>query len=212
MLGKKMKTFVVFLGLLFVFPFSVSAQCDYERQAELSRIASNIKLSYSYDADENGYPIFTVNMINATDDVYVVDYREGTIVNDFEHNFVYNDNGVTLRYDVMSNDINCQGQKILTKNITLPRYNRFSQLARCEEYPSFKYCQIWFNSDAITQDIFDTELDKYVKKFEGKVTDSDSQSNSDIVVDFIRENLLWIFAVVSLIGLLIVFIYLKRKV
>ena len=64
------KYLLVFLGSLFLFPLVSNAECSYERQAELSKIASNVQFSYTYEVVE-GTPQFNVNIINLTNDIYV---------------------------------------------------------------------------------------------------------------------------------------------
>ena len=51
-----------------VTPTFVHAKCDYQRQAELSRIASNVQVAYTYDSVE-----FTVFVSNLTSDLYITD-------------------------------------------------------------------------------------------------------------------------------------------
>ena len=206
---KKIKYVLVLLTLIFAFPVIVKAECSYERQAELSKIASNVDLSYSYEMDENKYPVFTVNATNLTNDIYIVDYVYGIKTSDPEYNFVYNLNGTTLKYDIFSNDENCSDVKLITKNITLPTFNKFSQLKSCTRYPNFKYCQMWMNLDSVSQEQFDSELSEYLKEMDATTEISDENTNT--ATNFISDNLFWIIISLSLIIIVPFLIYGKRR-
>ena len=59
----RVKYVICALICMCVTPTFVHAKCDYQRQAELSRIASNVQLAYTYDSTE-----FTVFVSNLTID------------------------------------------------------------------------------------------------------------------------------------------------
>ena len=201
----------LFIGICFMlfFPMITRASCDYERAAELSKIAGNIQFNYSYDVDSNDFPIFTVNMTNVTNDIYVVDETDGTIVRESEHGFVYDFTGTTIDYRIYSNDDNCKDELISTKSITIPHYNGFSALDDCLKYPNFKYCQTWLNTENLSQDDFNDELENYIQKMNNSSSSIAYEENR--FLDFIVDNLF--FIVLAIVGIVTVpiLIHLKRR-
>ena len=193
---------------MFVFPLVSNAECSYERQAELSRIASNIQLSYTYDVEEGGFPFFIVNAINITNDIYMADNTSGAIARNPEYNFIYELNGVTIDYDIYSNDPNCLDQKILTKTITLPKFNSFSITVDCQKFPNFKYCQTWLNTDGVLREDFDSELEKYIK---GEDKSNVTEEKSEIVTNYFFNNIELIVFVILLVLIIPFLIHMKRR-
>ena len=64
---KQIKYVIFALMCMCVTPLITHAECDYQRKAELSRMASNVQFSYTYDENID----FTVNITNIIDDIYV---------------------------------------------------------------------------------------------------------------------------------------------
>lgn len=136
----------LFLLCLALFPLGVKAECDYQRKADLQKIASNVQINSSYRLNENRVPIFTIELSNITPDIYVVDNYGNTITPDSNKVFeVYS--GTSMTYNIYSADINCHGYSITTKYVKLQPYNKFYNSDECKEYPEFKYCSLWYNAD-----------------------------------------------------------------
>ena len=184
---------------MFIFPLNSHAECSYEREAELSRIAANIGFSYTYDFEEV-LPIFTVNITNMTDDVYIVDSEQGVFRGAGEKSQKYN-NGTSIRFDIYSNDSSCRGQKILTKYVNLPAYNHYRDSDECQEYPDFEYCQLWATS-AINGEQFLQEFSNYKNELTIKPNTAETSNNwLDILRQFFvsPKGILTLVAIVVLI-------------
>lgn len=205
---KKLKYLLLFSACIFVSPLITHAECSYQRVAELSKIASNVQFSYSYDIGENGTPTFTMNITNITDDIYVEDHSTGTILKTGEHNLVYNQYGTTLKYDIFSNDPDCENEPLLTQNINLPNYNLFSSTENCKKYPNFKYCQTWMNTAALSQEKFSSELSKYVEQEEN----SDATQTNKNIIDLIYENIVLVIVIIIMIITIPSLMFLKRRI
>ncbi len=202
------KYLFVFLGCMFIFPLISNAQCSYERQAELSRIAANVQLSYNYELTGET-PDFTVNITNIPNDIYVKNITDGNKVNTETVHFAENVAGENIAYGIYSNDANCKDELLLTKYVTLPFYNSFSAIEDCIDYPEFKYCQKWMNTDEITQDHFEQEFDKYTDKiFEENEL---KQNETNILKEFFDQNKTWVIITISGIVLIILLIFAKRR-
>lgn len=201
--------YLVYILLSFscLFPFSVNAECDYQRKAELSRIASNVQFSYNYDENND----FTVNITNLTDDIYIKDDYDNYMSGVGEKQYSYN-NGDTIRYTIYSNDNNCKDEEIMTRYLSLPYYNPYSDTSECKEHPDFKYCQRWSNS-SVDFDKFNNELIKY--KNELHANDDNNDTNISIVesiIDYFKNNIYVIFVIIiSLIIIIMIFIMHKFR-
>ena len=120
---KRLKYLICFMVCVFACPLISNAECSYERQAELSRIASNVQFSYTYEMTEN-YPRFTVSVTNITNDIYVIDDYGVIISGATEGNRTYQGSN-NIEFVIYSNDSSCRGEKLLTQYVSFPTYNKF---------------------------------------------------------------------------------------
>lgn len=201
------KYLFVFLGSLFMFPLVSNAECSYERQAELSKIASNVQFSYTYDVT-NGTPQFTVNITNLTNDIYVVDNKGDTFVNNEISKMYSFENKIT--YKIYSNDSLCRGEYLLTRYVNLPSYNSFSQTEECKQNPKFKYCSTWGSlPDSGYQ--FDVELESY--KVQQENLEKEKQATIwQQLIEFINQNKLILLITLFAIVIVIIFIILYKRI
>ena len=201
------KYLFVFLGSLFMFPLVSNAECSYERQAELSKIASNVGLSYTYDV-VNGAPKFTVIITNLTNDIYIKDDSVNTIIGTGDKTLQY-ENGTSVAYNIYSNDSSCKDEKIMTKYITLPAYNSFSSTEECTENPNFEYCQMW-SSTGLRPTDFTQKYTEYKKGLEKAQNFEEEKEWLTIIKEFINENsIIIITCLAAIIMLTVIFIYRK---
>lgn len=200
---KKINCLLVFVGFMFVFPLTCNASCDYERQAELSKIASNVQFTYTYDVDKHG-PLFDVYLTNLTNDIYVVDNYDQRISGVGEVHKNYPNQNAGLNFIIYSNDNNCKDEEILTFYLNLPSYNLYSTREECKKYPSYRYCALWMNTLDISSDQFEKGLDEYKQKEKTKVVD---QTTTDgfwqKMFDILEQYYYILIAIVLLIGAII---------
>lgn len=196
-LEKVYKYLIVSLGCMFISPLVTHAECSYERQAELSRIASNVQFNYNYEF-KDGVPIFTATMTNLTNDIYVTTddnilNADGSYTNKFSgvgEKQVRFAEGTSAQFEIFSADSSCYGEHLLTQYLTMPSYNPYSQSEECKNYPDFKYCQMWTNS-AISTTQFNQELEKYKNVKNAISSEEDNNSWLDTIKEFIfRPNIL----------------------
>lgn len=198
------KYLLVFLGSLFLFPLVSNAECSYERQAELSKIASNVQFSYTYEVVE-GTPQFNVNIINLTNDIYVQYTNDmfRPIISGVGEKTIAGTNGSTMNFAIYSNDNNCRGEKIITKYLNIPKFNDLSNTDECKKNPNFKYCQVWTDNESITTEQFKTTLEEYETNNEA----NDDLEETDIWTQ-IKEILIQNKIVVIISGICMVFLIL----
>lgn len=202
---------LILIFCIFIFPSLVHAECSFERGAELSRIASNVQLSYNYKL-EYGLE-YDVHITNLTNDVYAMDNFGNVFTGngDITKHYSHDENvsfysGDTIYYNIYSNDDNCKGEYLMKKYITLNDYNEYSTSPECLKYPDFKYCQKWISMAGIDTTLFQQELKKYSSSISNKSNDN-FESSAD-VFNFINSN---VIIAVSIIVLVIGVYFLRRK-
>lgn len=200
----------VIITILFMvsFPMITKADCSYERQAELSRIAGNVGFSYGYEITNENEPVFTVTVINVTGDIYVRDALTEKIVTTSEGTFTYSNVGGSINYDIYSNDANCRGEKIMRQSVTLPPYNKYSQNEDCTLHREYKYCQPWIDTSGVSEETFDEGLYGYVY---GMSSDIDATGKIDVSEWFEQYMPLIVVCIGGLI-LLPILIFIRRKI
>lgn len=181
MKAKQMKYGLFILICMCIFPLTSHAECDYQRIAELSRLASNVQINYTYDVSDN--VSFNLYVMNLTDDIYVVDSYGNYFAGNGEMNFTYSpltiagfSSGTTVKYQIYSNDNNCKNELLLAKSITFPYYNPLSSTSECRSNPNFKYCQLWTNTNGISSSQFDEELNKYNEEKQNTTINENEQT------------------------------------
>ncbi len=203
---------LVLFFCMFIFPTFVHAECSYERGAELSRIASNVQLSYNYKL-EYGLE-YDVHITNLTNDVYAMDNFGNVFTGngDITKHYSYFDN-ITFRadepiyYNIYSNDDNCKGEYLLRKYINFPNYNANSSSEDCQKYPDFKYCQVWASNTGISPEKFKSELKKYISSDDLTKAKSKIDDSNDIF-RYINSNILiWVSILLLIVGIY----FLRRK-
>ena len=204
------KFVLVFLGSMFMFPALSNAQCSYERQAELSRIASNVQFSYNYLDNYN----YSVNITNLTNDIYLKDDSENVINGVGEKQFEFY-HGSTIRYEIYSKDSNCPNILLLTKYITLPSYNSFADYDECQKYPDFKYCQKWA-STTVSFEQFDKALSEYKNELNNNENiEKDESTLMFMISDYLVNHtyMIWIIGtfLVIIIMLIVRKIIMRKK-
>ncbi len=205
---KIIKYLFVSIILMMIFPIVTNAECNYERLAELSKIAGNVKLSYTYNVVDNK-PIFTVNIVNVTNDIYVKDELYENVFTQFENNHTYDFNGETIDYNIYSNDPNCKGELVYKTQITLPAFNEYSERAECIDKSDLKDCKLWANTKELSAGQFNEEVDLYLNKKNQKK--DDKANNRNWFTKFVETNK--IFITITLISLILLpcLIFIKRR-
>lgn len=205
---KQIKYVIFALICMCVTPLITHAECDYQRLAELSRLASNVQLSYTY-SEESG---FQITMTNLTNDLYATNIYGQRINGGAER--VFEAVSGSYNYDIYSNDSNCPGEFLLRKSINLPVRNSYSYYDECKQYPNFKYCQMWSNI-SVTHEQFMEELEQYkgnVQEMKDQLT-TEKVSIFDTLLEVLGANwFMFVFlGVVVLLTLIIFFVKKKHK-
>jgi len=200
------KYLLVFLGSLFLFPLVSNAECSYERQAELSKIASNVQFSYTYEYNTDNGVIMNIITNNITNDVYVVNEHNQTL--QAPEDIRRYPGAKSYSFEIYSNDPNCKGELLLTRYISLPTYNRYSEYQECKTHPEFEYCQIWLNTADLTKSGFDEKLNS---QLQSENVNDDSELEEKLTVEQILELLKQHYYIFIAIIILIIAVIINQK-
>ena len=210
-MGNRFRYILFFVFCMFLFPLFTRAECSYERVSDLSKMASNVQVSYTY---ELGYQIeYDVHITNLTNDLYATDNIGNTIDNnDTTLHYAYDEEklfhpGDTISYEIYSNDANCKDEYLMTKYITLPDYNHFALSDECKKYPNFKYCTLW-NYTNIGYKSFHEELEKYIASLNNDYSEESDNSNHSW---FLFKNYYVIVVFVALLLVISLFFFKRRR-
>ena len=179
---KQIKYVLFTLICMCVTPLITHAECDYQRQAELSRLASNVQFNYTYNILDS--VAFNLYVTNLTNDIYVVDSYGNYFVGEGEKSLTYStlnipsfSDGASVTYQIFSNDNNCKNELLMTKTINFPHYNPLSKLSECTANPGFRYCQVWQNINSVSMSQFEQELSKYTQEKQQMVAAEGEEQN-----------------------------------
>ncbi len=200
-----------------VAPLITRAECDYQRQAELLRIASNVQFSYNYNMNEG--LTFTLYVNNLTDDIYVVDSYGQRLSGAGEKQLIYSPSRVSgfqsgdqVRFEIYSNDSNCPSNLLITKYVNFPIFNPYSNLDECKQNPNFKYCQIWVDTSSVTYEQFTSELNSTKNQPTEEAEEIKQNIFEKILSVLARPQTMIVGLILLIIVLISLFIYiLKRK-
>jgi len=183
-----MKRIILIISLLLAFTNVKAANDDTCKREELNRlkaVAKEIDFSYEFheEKDENGVvtggkfdiilnnvskevkPLIIYSWLNMRYDEFVPDKNGMATSKSFNPDGY--EPGNNIRITVKGYVANpCAAKDLMTKTVKLPYFNFYKGTGKCKIYPKFKYCQNNFLENHITQERFDSELEKYLKAFE----------------------------------------------
>ncbi len=175
MKNKKRKKIIVsslinllILTVFFVFPFEVEAArelCTSKILSEQKSKAHNINFDYELKYDEHNSYYYEVSFSNIKEGIefyyggmaykYLEEKPTQILMPMFE-------GGTTLEMEVfVSYGYPCVGEKVGTKHLKLPKYNKYSELKECIEYEEFPLCGKHYEGDIPNLQYFTEKLEKY---------------------------------------------------
>lgn len=162
---------IFILIFLMLFPIYVNAECSEEETVRISKLANNITTSVEYDEISNS---FSLTFLNITNEFIIQDEMNNNYSGDFEL-VINNLKSGNHRYSIF--DINgCFSDEILTKNISLPFYNKYYTLKECEQFSDYAYCSKWINNE-ISYNTWKSKVDNYKLK-EKSVLDEEEKNET----------------------------------
>ncbi len=195
-----MKKIIAILMLAVLFSWTsvdAASVCSYEKQKELSKVASNVKLTYeeaqgivdpeNYHVPEGEdpetfvvyYDYFKIKILNITESIYV------KLENSFNDEVKYikyedTDEGIfvidwnnlkdvtTFNYTIYSSSkTECPDEEIRKGVLTTPMLNENYTNVICLEIPDFSLCQKYITT-SISEEQFRKKAEAYLEKEEKK--------------------------------------------
>jgi hypothetical protein len=193
-----------------MFPIFAHADCSTERIVELSKIADNITVSYTYEIGLSDAE-FTIKINNMDDSIYLKDNINDSIYKGSGEITIPNkyNSGESLTYTVYSNDNNCKGESLTSKYLVLPTYNVFSTYDECTGIEDFKYCKTWTNLNGINEEEFLKAVKKYKNSLNNDKTVENTKTNSTGILK--KYYFYFIVVAVVIIGIVLLLIRKIRK-
>ncbi len=196
---KCIKYMLVLLSLL---PFLVSAKdCDWGEEAEKRNLARNISWAYEYYLVKNEMR-FNIIVSNLYEDLYIIDTSTSKKYTKSEFVIENLADNQKLSFEIYSKE--CNDRNVGSKDIALPKYNKYYGTKYCEGISEFSSCRKWQTlSASITEEVLKKQTDEYresLKKPDVKVIEYESNATY-----------FYIFAGLALFGLTLLLIFIVRE-
>ena len=195
----KKKILILGLFLMLFIPNTVLAYripCTTKNLNKIKNEAYSVKLTYDFVTGEDNKRYFEIYASGLTPNL---ELKYGSVLVQYNAEaekqlLVTNDGGnVTLYVDVYeASGTPCGGSQVLTKSITLPKYNVYSEREECIEYEEFRLCNKWSKENIPNDAYFDDELLKYketLKKDEDTPINPKKESLFTKIINFYKDNI-----------------------
>lgn len=236
-----MKIKYLLLAFIFAYlflPNNISAECTYQDKANLNESAGKVKSNYEANVikkeveiqdpdEEDGVMMtveqedisFTIKLYNITEDVFVkqssdIDNEDKDIYFSDTENGIYSftttdyENIIKYTFTVYGNKENCSSDALKTINLTKPRINPFYYYSLCSGLEDkVTYCKQFVDEDVI---VSENDLLEAVNKYQ-KTTEEEDLSNGNKVVEFIKDNYIYILIGVGIVTGAATTIYVVRR-
>lgn len=170
----KKNIFIVLAFLFSAFLVNIPVDVDAARvlctSSTLSKMRSkaySVKFNYELVYDENAGYYFQIYINNLTEELEVeyggltYSYNPDKSVITMVPMF---DGGATYEFKIYAAyGYPCVGELLYTKNLKVPKYNRYSEYEECIEYEEFPLCNKWYQGDIPNQEYFYQKLEEYKK-------------------------------------------------
>ena len=174
------------------------------------------------------YEKYLINIViyNMSNDFYLV-LNDGKNINKYIYDYEKDDDGIirimvmdldeirNVRVDVYGNDI-CHGYLVRKMKMTLPMYNYYSSFEECMDIKDYYLCNEFINFK-MDGEYFRQHISEYKKNISDTndsnlSLDGDENTSLTSVINVINNYKYFIVAGIVLIGCVITFIILKKKV
>lgn len=169
--------------ILLLFAINVKAiekdACDKNELRRLKEVASHLSFTYEFHESKttegNLAGSFDIIVDNITSEIKPLIIYSWDILEYDE--FVPNGNGTARRTGFISGQKvkitvkayvknECSGQTVMVKNMAMPYINPYIGTEECNTHPEFKYCINKLMNTNVSEKVFRTEYNKYIKEQE----------------------------------------------
>lgn len=211
------KYLIAFLLFFVVIPNVNAARqvCSKSAMSEMKTKAYQISLNYELKEREDGSKFFEITVANIPKEIDVL-YQGSYIGKNDEGkssiDLLEEAGGTTLEFDMyVAYGYPCVQTKVSTKRLTLPKYNKYSELDLCIEYEEFPLCNKWYQGNIKSFDEFIEKLDQYRESLNKKPTEREIKEKKffEKIIDFYTENALFTIPITILLIVAIIFLVVK---
>lgn len=110
-------------------------------------------------------------------------------------------------FKIKSASPDCYGEILKTLTLNTPMFNKFSDVASCEAYPDFKYCNKYVNFDIsnLTNEEFNKLFDKYLEEKEKGIEQEKEETGT--AKELINKY--WYIGVIIIIAIVVIVVLIK---
>ena len=212
---------LLFFPLISIINVDAANICTATKYNELKREAYKVELTWDLKFDDAHNHYFEVTVANMNKDVLLKFGDAVYEANDDGSQFIINtvlEGGNTYEFKFYGGyDNPCVEEYIYTKELTLPKYNKYNELEECIEYEEFPLCNKWYPGDIKDKDYFLEQLEIYKKSLEKPEEPKPVVENKNIfqkIWDFYINNIKITFPITMLIILsiiILVIIKIRKK-
>ena len=202
--------FVLFLIVIFLSTNEVSAArkiCSSKAMTEAKAKVNKIKLEYELRYDDHGSHYYSVTVSNLSEGI---EYNYGGITYTYNKEIPIQtllpmfegDNNIEISFYPSYGEA-CVGEKIGTKKLVIPKYNKYSEYNVCIEYEEFPLCGKHYSGEIESVNYFYSKLEDYKKSLEEKEDVVEKEKEKNLFEKFINlylDNLI-VFVPLTIISL-----------
>lgn len=126
--------------------YALDPSCTQAEQVRLRQLANATQISYDFYKDQTDDTFgFNVQITNFSGDFYIYNKKDGTYFEYAGSSTVSNNSfapGLTYQLPFYASENGpCKGYLILTKVLSLPNYNPYSEDALCKDIETYELCK-----------------------------------------------------------------------
>ena len=177
-----MKKYLFIILLTFILLPNLNAECDYTKEVELSKLASNINYTYEYDKEHNN---FTINIYNVNNKLFLMNNSEMLYPSKDNNVIIENVNeGQYLSIAVKAME-SCY-ESLITIYIIIPYFNEYYNSVECNGYEDkIKICSDEFLSYDPTINLLQESIKNYNNSIPNK--EEKEEVKKDTIVNKIEN-------------------------
>lgn len=169
---------------------ALDLSCTQAEQVRLRQLANATKISYEFYENETDYTYgFNIIVSGYSPDFYIYNEKNGTYI-------PYSNSPIAIQsgffdgrtYELpfwAADEGPCNGYKILTKYVILPKYNPYYKSESCIGYEEFELCKKFTSISIGSDERFEQLLNNYKKDLENKNKKDDIEKEKE------PENTMW---------------------
>ena len=171
------KILIAILTVILFIPY-LKADCDYQSEVRLGKLASSITYEYKYDKTHNN---FTLTLYNVSDELYIT-YNQRIIAPKDGKVTINNLNqGTYLSLPVEALKGSCNGS-LMTLYIILPHFNKYYNSVECKDYVNkLKICTDEFLSYEPNDELLTSNINNYLNGIKNNEIKDDTNQTITIV-------------------------------